>query len=98
MTIYPSAPFGIGKSSLAKKIAYDCATKFIEDPTDPHVFLPIFVQLKFALGSTANNWSLDNDLRKIASYSSNKEETRILVILDGLDELPKDRPLNSLTL
>jgi len=41
-----AAPFGIGKSSLGKKIVYEYATKSIHDPTDEKSFIPIFVPLK----------------------------------------------------
>ena len=94
-----AAPFGIGKSSLAKKMSHDCAIKFVENPTDPKVYIPIFVPLKFALEVTCNgNKSLENDLERIASYSSRKNETNILVILDGLDELPDNKPINNQTI
>jgi uncharacterized protein YjbI with pentapeptide repeats len=89
-----AAPFGIGKSSFGKKIAYDYATRFIQDPTDPTSFIPIFVPLKFALEKTCNGNSLKTDLADITSHSSSKENTKILIILDGLDELPDDRPVN----
>src|SRR4029079_10522742 len=87
-----AAPFGIGKSSLAKKIAYDCAAQFIANPTDPLVYIPIFVPLKSSLETTINNNSLENDLNDITSLSSRAEYTNILVILDGLDQLPENRP------
>ena len=89
-----AAPFGIGKSSLTKKIAYDCATQVIADPTDPKAFIPILVPLKSALETTCNHTSLGNDLKSITSYSSRGDHTNILVILDGLDELPEDRPIS----
>jgi NACHT domain len=88
------APFGIGKSSLATKIAHDCAIKFIENPTDSMTYIPIFVPLRFALESTCNDNSLENDLERITSISSRKDNTNILVILDGLDELPDDNPVS----
>jgi len=71
-----AAPFGIGKSSLGKKIAYDCATKFIQDPTDPDSYIPIFVPLKFALESTSNDNSLENDLDDITNLSDRKKMQR----------------------
>jgi uncharacterized protein YjbI with pentapeptide repeats len=89
-----AAPFGIGKSSLGKKIAYDCATKFIQDPTDPDSYIPIFVPLKFELESTSNDNSLKNDLHDITSLSDREKNTKVLVILDGLDELPTDRQVD----
>jgi hypothetical protein len=48
------APFGIGKSSLAIKIAYDCVTKYIQSPCDSIAYIPIFVPLRFALEATSN--------------------------------------------
>ncbi len=94
-----AASYGIGKSSLARKISFDCANKFIENPTDPTAYIPIFVQLKFALEVTCNgNRSLENDLNTIALHSSRKKETNILVILDGLDELASNKPINNQTI
>jgi hypothetical protein len=89
-----AAPFGIGKSSLAMKIAHDCAIKFIENPVDSIAYIPVFVPLRSALEATCNDNSLENDLEGITSHSSRKEKTNILVILDGLDELPDDKPVN----
>jgi uncharacterized protein YjbI with pentapeptide repeats len=89
-----AAPFGIGKSSLAKKISYECASKFIQNPTDSSAYIPIFVPLQSALEDTCNNCSLQNDLSSVASYSSRLENANILAILDGLDELPDSRPIN----
>lgn len=89
-----AAPFGIGKSSLAKKIAYDCSTKFIEDFTKASVYLLIFVPLKYSLETTYNDNSLEVDLEQITSYSSREKNSKILVTLDGLDELLNDRPIN----
>ena len=89
-----AAPFGIGKSSLAKKLAYESATKFIENPTDPYSRVPIFVPLESSLEATCNHNSLENDLERISLYSSRKKDQNILVILDGLDELPDDRPIS----
>jgi hypothetical protein len=76
------------------KIAHDCAIKYIENPVDSMAYIPVFVPLKFALESTCNNNSLDIDLDAISSHSSRKENTNILVILDGLDELPNDKPVS----
>ena len=89
-----AAPFGIGKSSLAKKMAHDCATRYIADPTDGKAFIPVLVPLKFAFEKTSNNNSLDNDLKNITSFSPREKDTNILAILDGLDELPEDRRIN----
>lgn len=86
-----AAPFGIGKSSLAKKIAYEQAIKFIENPAEPKAFLPIFVPLKSALETTCNGNALENDLQNITLLTK-EENIKILVLLDGLDELPDDRP------
>lgn len=88
------APFGIGKSSLAIKIAHDCAIKYIQRPFDSIAYIPVFVDLKFALEATCNNNSLEIDLEEITFLSSRKENTNILVILDGLDELPENKPVS----
>ncbi len=53
-----AAPFGIGKSSLAKKMAHDCAAQFIENPTSPNTYIPIYAPLEWALEKTCNNNSL----------------------------------------
>jgi len=94
-----AAPFGIGKSSLARKMSFDMANKFIENPVDPNAYLPVFVQLKFALKRTCNgNKSLENDLLGIAGSNIRKNEANILIILDGLDELSSDNAVNNLTI
>ena len=75
------------------------ANKFIENPTDPNAYILIFVPLKSALEVTCNgNKSLKNDLKEIADSHFRKNNTNILVILDGLDELSPEECINNQTI
>jgi hypothetical protein len=68
--------------------------KFTENHTDSLACIPIFVPLRFALETTCNDNSLENDLESITLHSSRKENTNILIILDGLDELPEAKSVS----
>jgi hypothetical protein len=78
------APFGIGKTSLAKHITVDYATKYLNDPGSVHI--PILVLLKDTLKNVFRDNNLDYVLDSIIAPDVATKERKILLICDGLDE------------
>jgi uncharacterized protein YjbI with pentapeptide repeats len=94
------ASFGSGKSSLARMIASEYATNYLENVESAASFttgeyIPILVPLKNGLRVEYENSSLDNLLNTIVAPKNNPgANTReILLILDGLDEYNENEKL-----
>src|SRR5215467_6339650 len=84
------APFGIGKTSLAKYLTSVIATNYLEDPDNEYNYIPIFVPLKGKLTNIDEDQnSLDDKIRWIAGEGEGKQK-KILIICDGLDEYGED--------
>jgi hypothetical protein len=83
------APYGIGKTTLVKKLAYDYAKTRTQDAKNR---IPIIVYLKDRLNikkSEEEFESLDNfvtDTFKDSGYGKNKISKPVLFIFDALDE------------
>ncbi len=87
------SPFGIGKTSLAKKIAVDYATRYLNEPAVVHV--PVFVSLRDKLNNVYYDNNLDYVLDFIIAPETSKNR-KILLICDGLDEYGDNNDIKSL--
>src|SRR5215813_3161152 len=84
------APFGIGKTSLAKYLTSVIATNYLGGPDNEYNYIPIFVPLKGKLTNIDEDQnSLDDKLRWIAGEGEGKKK-KMLIICDGLDEYGED--------
>jgi hypothetical protein len=79
------APFGIGKTSLAKKFGADYALKYLNGE---ETWIPIFVPLRNKLENVYLDWSLKKVIDEL--IKSLQSDKKILLILDGLDEYNGD--------
>jgi hypothetical protein len=93
-----AAPFGVGKSTFLKKIAHDLAIKYLQNPGNLAFYIPVISEMKYGLEKTCNGNSLEYDLKYISHHCSEGNHAKVLVLLDGLDELPPDRPINIINL
>jgi uncharacterized protein YjbI with pentapeptide repeats len=84
--LFIGASFGMGKTTLAKKIASKYANDFLERNGK---FIPIIV-LNNRLRKVYGDYNLDNVLNRIIAPDKNSNEKafgrKILLILDGLDD------------
>ena len=79
------ATFGMGKTSLAKHIAIEYATKFLYTAPEDHNYIPVFVALKDKKRNVFFDKRLDYVLDKIVAPEDGRNR-RILLVCDGLDE------------
>ncbi len=77
---FVGAEFGTGKTNFAKKIAVDCAAKYLRGED---TYIPIYVPLKSNLNNIFNDDSLEDITRTL-------DKQKILIICDGLDEYEGD--------
>jgi uncharacterized protein YjbI with pentapeptide repeats len=82
-SIVVAADFGIGKTSMMKMIASDLAISYLESDDG---YLPIFSSLKLKLRNVYNSENLDFVLSNVVAPRYISKVTKILLILDGLDE------------
>jgi uncharacterized protein YjbI with pentapeptide repeats len=83
--LFLAAPFGVGKSVLARKIASEYAFK-CQKKNDEYV--PVFVPLRNGLNNVYRG-SLYDLLDNVVTYA--KHDRKILLILDSLDEYEHEK-------
>jgi hypothetical protein len=76
------APFGVGKSSLVKKVTHDLVEKVRNGNTDTYV--PILISDTNTMNNYYNGKSVEELIQNIVpSYDSHK---KILIVFDGVDQ------------
>ena len=76
---------GSGKSTTLQRIAYELASKAIEDQSNP---LPLYIRLGGYIGQDVNKYFTQFfDQLPLTSYLPH----RIIILLDGLNEIPIER-------
>ena len=92
------APFGIGKTSMARMIASSYASRFLyADKTaitskDNARYIPILVFLENGIEDVYHQKDLDLLLDEIVAPNEEAKKRRILLILDGIDEFSDQTP------
>jgi NACHT domain len=83
------APFGVGKSSLIKRVAMDYASKYLRDRSEEE-YAPLLVFLKEGINNVFRDTgdSLESLLENVISRGD--RQRKILLLLDGLDEYTQD--------
>jgi uncharacterized protein YjbI with pentapeptide repeats len=88
-----AAPFGIGKSYLIKRVSSKYARGYLDGSSD---FFPIVVFLKDGLKNVYYDDSLFDVINNIAPPDKDKNsdgvDTKVLLLLDGLEEYPNGSP------
>jgi uncharacterized protein YjbI with pentapeptide repeats len=83
---YIAAPFGTGKTSFAKHLVIDQASKYLHKKDE---WIPVLISLKDnkdLLSSYTNDYDLYYDINNIIKPNNEK----LLLICDGLDEYPEN--------
>ncbi|MBV9176364.1 MAG: pentapeptide repeat-containing protein [Nitrososphaeraceae archaeon] len=89
--LFIGAPFGLGKTTLAKKLASKYANGYLKLKRKSQ-YIPIIVLLKDGLDRVYKTLNLNGIFEKVIAPDSNNRafNRNILLILDGLDEYRDD--------